>query len=55
MSSRKSRVQEAANLIRAFKSDPDAIITARIGYSKAFISGLRSNIESGRFREEDAN
>lgn len=56
MSSRKHRIAEAVNLIRENKNDPDAdsIITARTGYSKAFIAGLRSDIESGRFHEEES-
>ena len=56
MSSRKHRIDEAVNLIRAHEGDSDAddIITARTGYSKAFIAGLRSDIESGRFHEEES-
>ena len=56
MSSRKHRIAEVVNLIRAYQGDIDAdeIITARTGYSKAFISGLRSDIESGRFHEEES-
>ena len=56
MSSRKHRIDEVVNLIRAHQGDRDAdeIITARTGYSKAFISGLRSDIESGRFHEEES-
>ena len=54
MSSRKHRVTEVVNLIREYKDDPDAdnIITARTGYSKAFIAELRHDIESGRFHKE---
>ena len=54
MSSRKHRVTEVVNLIREYRNDHDAddIITARTGYSKAFISALRFDIESGRFHEE---
>lgn len=54
MSSRKHRLDELVNLIRAHQGDSDAdeIITARTGYSKAFISALRSDIESGRYHEE---
>ena len=56
MSSRKHRIDEVVNLIRAHQGDRDAdeIIAARTGYSKAFISGLRSDIESGRFHEEES-
>ena len=56
MSSRKHRIDEVVNLIRAHQGDRDAdeIITARTGYSKAFISGLRSDIESGRYHEEES-
>ena len=56
MSSRKHRIAEVVNLIRENKNDPDAdsIITARTGYSKAFISALRSDIESGRYHEEES-
>ena len=56
MSSRKHRIDEVVNLIRAHQGDSDAdeIIAARTGYSKAFISGLRSDIESGRFHEEES-
>ena len=56
MSSRKHRIDELVNLIRAHEDDSDAddIITAMTGYSKAFISGLRSDIESGRFHEEES-
>ena len=54
MSSRKHRITEVVNLIRENKNDSDAdsIITARTGYSKAFIAALRSDIESGRYHEE---
>ena len=54
MSSRKHRVTEVVNLICENKNDPDvdSIITARTGYSKAFISALRSDIENGRFHDE---
>lgn len=56
MSSRKHRITEVVNMIRENKNDPDAdsIITASTGYSKAFISALRSDIESGRFHEEES-
>ena len=56
MSSRKHRVTEVVNLIREYRNDHDAddIITARTGYSKAFISALRFDIESGRFHEEES-
>ena len=56
MSSRKHRVTEVVDLIREYGNDPDAddVITARTGYSKAFISALRSDIESGRFHEEES-
>ena len=56
MSSRKHRLDEVVNLIRAYRGDPEAdnIITMKTGYSKAFISGLRSDIESGRYHEEES-
>ena len=56
MRSRKHGVTEVVNLIREYKDDPDAddIITARTGYSKAFIAGLRYDIESGRFNKEES-
>jgi hypothetical protein len=56
MSSRKHRIDDLVNLIRAHQGDSDAdeIIHARTGYSKAFISGLRSDIESGWFNEEES-
>ena len=56
MSSRKHRIDEVVNLISAHKDDNDAdeIITAMTGYSKAFISALRSDMESGRYHEEEA-
>lgn len=56
MSSRKHRLDEVVNLIREHKGDPEAdnIITMKTGYSKAFIAGLRSDIESGRLQEEEA-
>ena len=56
MRSRKHGVTEVVDLIREYWNDPDAddIITARTGYSKAFIAGLRSDIESGRFHEEES-
>ena len=56
MSSRKHRIDEVVNLIRAHKDDNDAdeIITARTGYPKAFISALRADMESGRYHEEEA-
>lgn len=49
-------MDELVNLIRAHKGDTDAdeIIIARTGYSKAFISALRADIESGRYHEEEA-
>jgi hypothetical protein len=55
MSSRKHRMDELVNLIRAHKGDADAdeIITARTGYSKAFISALRADIKSGRYHEDE--
>ena len=56
MSSRKHRVTEVVDLIREYGNDPDAddVITARTGYSKAFIAGLRYDIESGRFHREES-
>ena len=56
MRSRKHGVTEVVNLIREYGNDPDAdeIITARTGYSKAFIAGLRYDIESGRFHKEES-
>ena len=56
MRSRKHSVTEVVNLIRKYGNEPDAddIITARTGYSKAFIAGLRYDIESGRFHEEES-
>ena len=56
MSSRKHRIGEVVNLIRAHQDDPDAddIITARTGYSKAFISALRADLEPGRYHEEES-
>ena len=56
MSSRKHRVDEVVNLIRIHDGEPDAdrIITAMTGYSKAFISALRSDMESGRYHEEES-
>jgi hypothetical protein len=47
MSSSTHRIKEAVNLIRAYKGDPDAdeIIRMKTGYSKAFISTLRSDME----------
>ena len=56
MRSRKHSVTEVVNLIREYGNDPDAdnIITARTGYSKAFIAGLRYDIESGRFHKEES-
>ena len=56
MSSRKHRITEVVDLIHEYGNDPDAddIITARTGYSKAFIAGLRYDIESGRFHEEES-
>ena len=55
MSSRKHRVSEVVNLIRAHKGEPDAdrIITAKTGYSQAFVSALRSDMENGRYHEEE--
>ena len=56
MRSRKHGVTEVVYLIRKYWNDPDAddIITARTGYSKAFIAGLRYDIESGRFHKEES-
>ena len=56
MRSRKHRITEVVNLIREYGNDPDAddIITARTGYSKAFIAGLRYDIESGRFHKKES-
>ena len=56
MRSRKHGVTEVVDLIREYGNDPDAdnIITARTGYSKAFIAGLRYDIESGRFHKEES-
>ena len=56
MSSRKHRITEVVDLIREYGNNPDAddIITARTGYSKAFIAGLRYDIESGRFYKEES-
>ena len=56
MRSRKHGVTEVVDLIREYGNDQDAddIITARTGYSKAFISGLRYDIESGRFHKEES-
>ena len=56
MSSRKHRLSEVVNLIRTHKGEPDAdkIITATTGYSKAFISALRSDMENGRYHEEES-
>ena len=53
MSSRKHRLSEVANLIRIHEGEPDAdrIITAITGYSKAFISALRADMETGRYHE----
>ena len=55
MSSRKHRVDEVRHLIRIHddKSDADKIITAMTWYSKAFISALRSDMENGRYHEEE--
>ena len=55
MSSRKHRVSEVVNLIRTHKGEPDAdrIITSKTGYSKAFVSALRSDMENGRYHEEE--
>ena len=55
MSSRKHRMDEVVNLIRAHEGDPDAdrIITATTGYSKEFITALRSDMENGRYHEEE--
>ena len=54
MSSRKHRITEVVNLIREHKGEPDAdrIITAKTGYSQAFVSALRSDMENGRYHEE---
>lgn len=56
MSSRKHSITEVVDLIREYKDDPDAddVITDRTGYSKAFIAGLRYDIESGRFHKEES-
>ena len=56
MRSRKHGVAEVVDMIREYGNDPDAdnIITARTGYSKAFIAGLRYDIESGRFYKEES-
>ena len=56
MSSRKHRVTEVVDLIREYGNNPDAddIITARTGYSKALIAGLRYDMKSGRFHEEES-
>lgn len=56
MSGSAHRIKEVVNLIRELKDDTDAdeIITMKTGYSKAFISGLRSDIENGRFQEEES-
>lgn len=56
MSSRKHRIDEVLDLIREHQGDRDAdeIITARTGYSKAFVSALRADIESGRYNEEES-
>ena len=56
MSSRKHRIDEVVNLIRAHQgdSDVDYIISARTGYSKAFIAALRADIKSGRYHEEES-
>ena len=55
MSSRKYRVSKVVNLIRIHEGEPDAdmIITATTGYSKAFISALRQDMENGRYHEEE--
>ena len=54
MSSRKHRLDEVVNLIRIHEGEPDAdkIITAITGYSKAFVSALRSDMENGRYHCE---
>jgi hypothetical protein len=56
MSSRKHRINEVVNLIRTHEGEPDAdeIISVRTGYSKAFISALRSDMENGRYHEEES-
>ena len=56
MISRKHRVTEVVDLIREYGNDTDAddVITARTGYSKAFISALRSDMENGRYHEEES-
>ena len=56
MSSSKHRIDEVVNLIRALKDDNDAdeIIRVRTGYSKAFVSALRTDMESGRYREDES-
>ena len=55
MSSRKHRLSKVVNLIRIHEGEPDAdrIITATTGYSKAFISALRSDMENGQYHEEE--
>ena len=55
MSSRKHRLSKVANLIRIHEGKPDAdkIITATTGYSKAFITALRKDMENGRYHEEE--
>lgn len=47
MSSRQHRMDQVMNLIRAYKDDNDAdeIIRIKTGYSKAFISAIRSDME----------
>ena len=56
MRSRKHGVTEVVDLIRKYGNDQNAddIITTRTGYSKAFIAGLRYDIESGRFNKEES-
>ena len=49
-------MDELVNLVRAHEGDADAdeIITARTGYSKAFISALRADMKSWRYHEEES-
>lgn len=55
MSSRKHRLSKVVNFIRMHEGEPDAdrIITAITGYSQAFISAVRSDMENGRYHEEE--
>lgn len=56
MSSSTHRINKVMNLIRAYKDDPDAdeIIRMKTGYSKAFVSALRADMESGRYHEDES-